>query len=352
MVSSSPYSRFFIAAAVGALIASACGGATTPAASAAPASAAVAAAPTAVPFKGTKTFKVVFTSIGLSSTPMLAAIDALRKDGFTIDTPEIAESELALQGLAKGDFAFGSGTTSGVLAVAEKGAKIKILMDRLSSEWTVYATANIKTCADLDGKKLAIHSEGAVSSAMVRDYLNTNCPAAKPNFLIVPGSDNRLAALLAGQIDASPLELSDAIALEAKGGAKFVQVTNFAKTLPTVHPTTVYANGDFLTANPDSARALIKAILLEHRKIAGNAKYLEDITVKYFPKIAKETLPAAAKQYVDLKMFDVNGGLTPELVQASIDFFAAAGSIKAGMKVSDVSDFSHLNLVLQEIGKK
>ena len=119
-----------------------------------------------------------------------------------------------------------------MLAVAEKGAKIKILMDRISSEWTVYATANIKTCADLDGKKLAIHSEGAVSSAMLRDYLKTNCPAAKPNFLIVPGSDNRLAALLAGQIEASPLELSDAIQLEAKGGAKFVQVTNFAKTLP------------------------------------------------------------------------------------------------------------------------
>ncbi len=340
-------SYWVILAVTSALIFGACGGGPgAPAAPAAP------APPAAKPFQGTKSFSVVSTSVGVSHVPLLAAIDSLRGQGFTIQTSEVAESELSVQGVVKGDFAFSHGTTSAVLTAVQKGAKVKILADRVANEWTVYAIKSIGSCQALDGKKLAIHSEGAVSTAMVKNWLATECPTAKPTFLIVPGSDNRYRALLAGQIDASPLELSDAIALESEAGTRFGLITSFAKTLPNVHPTTVYANGDFVDKNPDTVKALLKAILEQHRKVAGDAKYLADITLKYYPGVDKKTLDKAAAQYVGLKMFDVNGGLTEENLKGTIDFFTAAGSVKPGLTVKDVADFSFLQAVLSEIGRK
>jgi len=345
-------SHWLILAVVGAFIIGACGGG--PAAQPTATATAPAASPTATPkaFQGTKTFKVAFTSIGVSSVPLLAAIDSLRAQGFTIDTPEIAESELSVQGVVKGDFALSSGTTSAVLNAAQKGGKIKILADRVANEWTVYSVSSITSCQGLDGKKLAIHSEGAVSTAMVKNWLATECPSAKPTFLIVPGSDNRYQALIAGQIDASPLELSDAIALESQAGTRFRLITSFAQALPDVHPTTVYANGDFISANPDSVKAVLKALLEQHRKISGDAKYLSEIVLKYYPKVKKETLDKAAQQYVSLKMFDVNGGLTAENFKGTLDFFTKAGALQPGLAVADVSDLSFLQAVLSEIGRK
>jgi hypothetical protein len=44
---------------------------------------------------GTKSFTVGFTSAGMSSAPFLAALDQLRGQGYKIQTPELAESELS-----------------------------------------------------------------------------------------------------------------------------------------------------------------------------------------------------------------------------------------------------------------
>ncbi len=325
------------------LVVSACGGGPAPAGS-------PAAAP-AKAFQGTKTFTVAFPPIGASSVPLLAAIDSLRSQGFTIQTPEIAESELSVQGVVKGDFAFSSGTTSAVLIAVQKGGGAKILMDRVSNEWTIYATKEVTSCAGLDGKKVAISSEGSVSATMLRIWMNKTCPGTKPTYIRIPGSGARFKALLAGQIDATPLELEDATALEAEGGDRFKLLTSFSQTLPDVHPTTVYGNAEFVAKNPDTVRALVKALLEQHRKIAGDPKYLAEITVKFYPGAEKKTLDLSAKKYVSLKMFDVNGGLTEESLKGTLDFFVGGEAVKPGLTVKDFADLSFLTAVLGEIGR-
>jgi NitT/TauT family transport system substrate-binding protein len=345
-----------LALATGAiLLLAACGSAatTTTPSVAAPTTAAATATPAPTELPGTKEFKVAFTSPGLSSAPFYAAIDALNKNGYKIETQVLDQSELVTEGVSSGDFAFGSGANNSVLAAVEKGAKIKIVVTRVNNEWTMYAANSITDCAGLGGKNLAIHSQGAVSTAMVKNYVNTKCKGTEPNYVVIEGSPNRVAALLANQIDASPLELADAITIDAQASDRYHLLASFAADLPDLQTTSIYLNTDWATENPGSAVAMIKALLEQHRKIDGDPAYLKQIAQQFTgDSINADTIDAATKKYVDLKMFPTDGGLTQANVDYTAGFFGPDGTAATKTKIAfdQWADLSFLQMAISELG--
>lgn len=302
------------------------------------------AAPSELP--GSKKFTVAFTSIGLSSVALLAAIDDLKAQGYTIDTPEVADNNLIVQGVSTGEFQFSSGTTLAVMIAELADAPIKIIGNRIGNEWTVAATSAIADCAGLNGKRYAHHSEAAVSTAMGRNWVAKDCPGTTPEEVIIAGSDNRANALIAGQIDATELELSDAISLLASQGDKFHVLTSFSETLPDLKPSTIYGNSDYMTANPGDAVALLKATLAQAEKINADPAYLKGLATKYLPNVNQDTLDEVTKRYVELGLFEPDGGLTLAGVEYTIDFFKTAGSLEGELTADKAVDLSYLEMAL------
>jgi len=344
---------------VGTLSLAACASGASPSPSAAaptsapPESMEPSAEPTPTEMPGTKEFTAAFTSVGLSSAPFLAAIALLEDQGYTIETPEIAESELVTQGVASGEFAFGSGANNATLAAVEQGASLKAIVARVNNEWTMYARNSITDCAGLGGQRLAIHSEGAVSTAMVRNYIAENCDGTEPNYLVIPGSPARLAALLADEIDASPLELSDSITVDNEASDRFSLLSSFAEDLPNLQTTSIYVNGDFAEENPGTVLALVRAVITINREIEGDAARLQEIAEEFVPQaINPDTIEAASERYVDLGMFPPDGGLTDDRMQYTSEFFGpdGAGITSAVIPLEDWVDLSFLEMVLDELG--
>lgn len=294
-----------------------------------------------------KAFTVGFTTPGIPSVALLEAIEKLEADGYDIETPEVAEPELLVEGLVNGEFQFSSETTTAAFLGAQLGGDVKVIADLALNAWTLYGTNDMSECSDLDGKRLAIHSEAGVSTAMVRNYIAAECPDATPNYIVIAGSPNRYAALLAGEIDASPLELADAIALENEAGERFNQLTDFAESLPTVHPTTVYGNGEFMASNEESTVALLTALIEENRLIAEDPAYLQGLIEKHLGDIPN--VEEVAERYSAL--FPPNGGLDEQAVEDTIDFAIDAQSIEEGLSVEDAADLSYLETVLEELGE-
>lgn len=298
-------------------------------------------------------FTVGFTSIGISSVPLLAAIDELRDQGYEIDTPELAESELVTEGVAQGEFHFGSGANNSSLAAVAQGAEIKWIVDRTLNEWQVYAREGIDTCEALVDSRVAIHSPGSVSGAMLRDWVNNNCSEDAANAyapLIIEGSQNRLAALLADQIDASPVEFGDALILDAEGG--FQRTVSFATDLPELHPTSVYGNAAWMADNPEVATALIRELLEQHRRINSEDGYMMELFQEYLPEEASgENAEAIANAYVEAGIFPDDGGLNEAAVQYTIDFFGpdGTGDIETELTVDQVSDLTYLQAAQDEL---
>ena len=218
------------------------------------------------PRQNTKSFWVGFTSVGLSSAPFLAAIRDLNENqGYDISTPILAQSELVTEGVAQGQFAFGSGANNSVMLAVQKGANLKVLVDRVANEWTLYVANDITDCAGLAGKRLALHSDGAVSTAMVRNYINTTCEGTAPQEIFIEGSPNRVAAMLADEVDASPLELGDSITIDTEAGDRYHLLSSFSADLPDLKTTSIYVNGDFAAQNPQTVTDVVRAVIEQFR---------------------------------------------------------------------------------------
>jgi NitT/TauT family transport system substrate-binding protein len=298
-------------------------------------------------------FTVAFTTPGVSSVPLLEAIERLNAEGYTIDAPTVGSSELAVDGVCRGEFAFSSGATNAVLLADQAGCDIKVVGNRVDNEWTVYAATDITECAGLDGRRLAIHSEGAVSTAMVRNYIETECPGTEPEYLVIEGSQNRLAALLADEIDASPLELADAIIIDEQASDRYVLLASLAQQLPELKPTAVYSNGDFISENPGSVEALLRAQIEVHREIAEDQELFKELILKHLPETDEATLEIVVQQYTELELLGVNGGMDQEGIEYTVSFFNdALEDLDGSLTVEDVSDLSHLEAVLDEIGRE
>ncbi len=291
---------------------------------------------------GTLSFTVAVIEPDITTVPILAAVDAVRQAGHQVEVVELAEPELAIEGLAKGDYSISAEATSPALIAIEQGAPIKIIADVIGNQWAIYGKPGISSCDDLSGRPFGIFSEGAVATAITKDWVDSTCREGKrPDKQTIGGSDVRAQALLAGQIDATPLELSDVVALESSGTSGFAEVVDFAEKMPHLHPQTVYANAEFLTEHRDVAQAFVTALVQEHARINADPRHLADLVTKYLPEEDPATVARIAERYVEARLFDA-AALTEQNVQGTINFFARAGVIEQGMTAKDAADLSFI----------
>lgn len=343
-----------------ALVVTACSAAATPvptkAPTAAPSTGGSAAAPTSTPLPGSKKFTVAFTSRGLSSVAMMEAIAVLNGKGYTIDFPEIAQSNLIVEGIVNNQFQVTSGTTLSFLVASQKGGPIRSIGNRLNNEWTLTGISAITKCDDANGKVWAHHTESAVSTSMARIWVANNCTGGKSTAqeVFIQGSDIRAGALRQGQIDIGELELSDAYNTTAGAGAsKYRIVANFSKDLPTLKPSMIAANTEWMAKNPGDVIALMREITVQNRKINADKTggYLKSLAEKHVPKaINKDTIADVSKSYVDAGLFPSDGGLKESDITGTIKFFEDGGSLTKGLTVQQAADLTFLNLVLKDLG--
>jgi NitT/TauT family transport system substrate-binding protein len=286
-----------------------------------------------------KSFTVAVTEPDFTAVPILAAIDTMRSNGYDIKQVELAEPELAIEGLAKGEYAISAEATSPALIANQQGAPIKVIADVVANQWAVYGQEGIKTCDDLVGKPVGIFSEGAVATAMVRDWVAKSCTKGEPEYLVIGGSDVRAQALQQGEIAATALEIADVAALAAQGKPLQPPIVDFAKELNGVHPQTVYANTEFLADNSAAAQEFVDALAAEHAKINENPAYLVELVQKYLPESTDDSLRATADEFVQKRLFDATA-LDTENMQQTIDFFIHAGVIKEGLTAADAADLT------------
>jgi ABC-type nitrate/sulfonate/bicarbonate transport system substrate-binding protein len=185
---------------------------------------------------------------------------------------------------------------------------------------------------------------------MLYRYIDKNCPGTQPEYLVISRSTARLAALLAGEVDATSMNLHNFVAASSDELAGFHALVYYADEFPGFSTISTFMRRGLADAYPETARDLVRANLLARRRIQDQAVLTDEIAKRL--EIEPGLAAHLADKFLERRMWDLNGAYTLEAIQAKIDWYAEGGDLPAGLNAADVADLSYLNAVLDEIGRQ
>jgi len=287
----------------------------------------------------------------MGDIPSLLAWSQLKEQGYEVVPRFFSKTDLAVQAVVAGEADMGAAAGITVIKAIEQGRNLKIFAEQVRNEWQLMTPVSIKEPKQLDGKRVAYHAPFSLTEALVKwmaNYYKVN-----PQWMIVPGSEVRAEALMRGQIDATPAEIADVLnVLDSKPG-QFHVLLSYARIFPELLGTVYFARTDYLQTNGAVVEAVLEAVLRAHRMTEENPAQAKEAALKLLPGTKAGTIDAIAKNYRDLRIWDVNGGVSRERGNGSLKFFEETGLVKKGvLNFELVFASEHLEKVLKKMGRR
>lgn len=291
--------------------------------------------------------RVAHSALDFDDMPSYVANATLEADGYQVEDTSFALTELAVEALARGNAEFASGSVRSFWVAAARGAPVLTVMAQVGNMHRLVVRQDVSGCRDLEGRRLALQSEGAIGTAFVRRYFAEACPKLVPQTVFVPQSENRAAALLSGHVDATVLELAVYHWLDRQAPGRFRVLEDFSTRWPDLIATVVNANSDFAKQHPAAVRDYVRARVLANRAVSADPSLLVEHAKRAFGD--SEELASVAKLYGSLQAFDTAGGLTAEGIAATLTFLQAQGELPHSVVPAQVADLSFLVGALRDL---
>jgi ABC-type nitrate/sulfonate/bicarbonate transport system substrate-binding protein len=260
---------------------------------------------------------------------MLAAFDALREEqNIDIEFVQFEGGDQSARALASGEVDFGRTTPVPLMGLA-KDSNVKLFVTLKQDEWALVCAQGISTPEQLSGKRIARHAPNDVTAALVNNTINKY--EVTPELLTIPGSENRVIALLQGEIDCSPVDIGGIFVLESERPGGFNQVLRYNDEIPGV----IYAgltavNTDRVDADRETWETVTEYIVKFHRMAMDDPEWLATQADEYFPDVSHDLHLQQANAYRDFEGFTRDGGVDVEAMTRLMQFYVDAGAMDAG----------------------
>ncbi|HEV8229650.1 MAG TPA: ABC transporter substrate-binding protein [Candidatus Limnocylindria bacterium] len=329
------------------LLAAACGGtavAPSPSASTA-ASAAATATPKPSPFK----LVVSYSNIIGDELPLWVT----KEGGFFADNAlEIGDlqniaSAQGVPAIISGQVQVAQVGGSEVLSANAEGADL-VIVAQLAGVYpfVLEVSADIKTVADLKGKKIGVSSVGSSSDIATRAALRKmGLDPDKDVVIVAVGSAaQRTAAMLGGAIQGGVSQPPDSLAVEEKG---FHPIYDLAgQKLPSAN-TSVVVTRAFMNANKAVVQRYVDSLVQGIKRMKADRAFSIDVLKKYFKSTDDKAMAATYDFYAQL--------VTATQPFPRVEMFADAQSILGAksekVKTYDVSKMLDTSFVQSAVDR-
>jgi len=317
-----------------ALIVTACGGSG-------PATTLPAVAASATPSAPPTKIVVTYGSVAADVLPTYVALEAglFLKNGLDVELQLISSSSAAVAALVSGKADFTQAGGSEAISVNVAGSDLVIVaITSPTYSYILEAAPDIKTPADLKGKKVGISTAGSSSDVAVRVALKKIGidPDKDVSIVAIGGVPERTAALQSGAIQATVANPPETLVLERAGFKPILDLAGLK--LPAAVQGTIVRR-ETVTGKPALVQKFVDSIVQSLTYMRKNRQATADVLKKYF----KSTDDAAMLTTVDFYNSEVFPALpTPrvELFGDAIATLAARNDKVRGFDVSKIIDAS------------
>lgn len=281
-----------------------------------------------------------------SDLPSLLAQARLRAQGVQIESTFFNGTSVAVAEVSRGTVDIMNGSMIGVWMAISRGAAVRTIMDHAADPYRFVAGPGIDTCAALNGRRVGLAADSSVSTHLVRAYLAEECPSARPEVLTIGESSNRVAAFLAGGIDAAGLELSSWLWLQKQAPGRFILLSDFSQRWPAIRTTGVHVNTAFARAHRDLVEEYVRAVLAANRDVLADPGLLVAAASERMGR--SEDWPATARAYAEAAAWSPRGRLTREDVESTLTFFQSHSRLDSHLTAGEVADLSFLDKAIAD----
>ena len=284
--------------------------------------------------------------IALAETPsdelaaFFVALDRAKKNGLDYEWTAFSDEELAIQAVLSGQMDIGFGTP--YAAMQKSKAPIRIIFQLSKLKFFPVTSKKYSDLKELDGQPIMLHSRGGGTDS-IANVIEEKVGIKFGDRVYVSGSSNRVAALMAGQTDATIIDLSNKNKLMKIAGDKFNVLPMFDVD---ASDEALFANLDWIKANEADVDIFVKALVSVYRDMAADPTIISKETdpngpIGQLPKEVLDGLDGFYKDAVEGGLYDVNGG-GEKAAKADMDWYSRAGQLTGDPASLNIEDFWYL----------
>ena len=268
---------------------------------------------------------------------IFVALDRAKKMGLEYEWTAFADEELAIQAILSGQMDIGFGTPYSVMQRSKAPVRIIFQMSKL--KFFPVSAKKYSKLEDLNGEPIMLHSRGGGTDSIanvIEDKLGIKFGERS----YVPGSSNRVAALIAGQADATIIDLSNKNKLMNIAGDKFNVLPMFDVD---ASDEALFANLDWMKANSEAVDIFVKALVSVYQDMHKDPTMVKRETdpngpIGQLPKEVLEGLDGFFVEAVEGGLYDPNGG-GMKAAKADLEWYSKAGQLEGDPASLDPNDF-------------
>ncbi|MFK7997035.1 MAG: ABC transporter substrate-binding protein [Granulosicoccus sp.] len=284
--------------------------------------------------------------IALAETPsdelaaFFVALERAKANGLDYEWTAFSDEELAIQAVLSGQMDIGFGTP--YAAMQRSKAPLRIVFQLSKLKFFPVTNKKFEKLEDLDGQPILLHSRGGGTDSIanvIEDKMNIKF--GKRSY--VPGSSNRVVALVAGQADATIIDLSNKNKIMRQHSDKFNVLPMFDVE---ASDEALFANLDWIKANENAVQIFVDALASTWRDMNEDPTIISRETNPDGPigQLPKEILDELDGFYTDAiagGLYDPAGG-GRKGAAADMEWYSSAGQLEGDPSTLNIDDFWYM----------
>jgi NitT/TauT family transport system substrate-binding protein len=281
----------------------------------------------------------------------IVALERAKDRGVNYELTSFAEEELAIQAIVGGQSDLGIGTPYAVIQKAKVPLRAVFQMSALV--FFPVVSTEYATWQDLNGQPFTFHSRGSATEAY-GDVIAAREGIEFGERSYVPGSGNRVVALLNGTIKATIIDLANKNVVMEQAPDRFHVLPGVEEL---VSDELLFANADWLAANRESAVIVVEELVKLWREMNENPAIIEEERaarnlLSDQPQEVLDEVPEYYEEGVEAGIWNPEGA-SEEIARGDLAFYVDAGQLEGpadSLKVEDFWDLSIIEEAKQNIG--
>jgi len=288
-----------------------------------------------------KKIRVAFGDVLSTETvSMVIALERAKEKGVDYEITFLAKEELAIQAVINGQADLGVGTPCSVIQKSK--APLRILFQGTRLVFFPVADKQYKSWKDLNGQPFTFHARGTGTEA-IGNIIAKREGIQFGDRSYVPGSENRIIAMMKGQIKASIIDLANKNTLMEKAGDRFIVLPGVSSP---ASDETLFGNLDWIKANEKQVDIIVTEFARLWVEMNADPAVIERERVKrkLMADQPKEILTKVTDFYTVSTKEGIYapGGGSAEVAKSDFEFYVEAGQMQGPAASLAVEKFWYL----------